>query len=612
MTPSHFPRLAIAAALLISAPILIAQRNKSDSAAAAPASQSVPAGQADKSQAPPLVRSTTNLVVVDVVVTHNGHAVKGLNREAFRLLEDGKEQSIKSFDEHGPDEVKAGASSALPPNTFSNVPEAAGSAINVLLLDSVNTPISDQAYARTKILEYLQTVPPGTRMGVFTLASRLRLVQSFTTDSSVLLAAVTKVMPTQSLALPGPRGESAADRFSALPTMQTTAAGMSGLDQVVRSLHEFEADEQADLIDRRVQITLDALKQLALYLGALPGRKNVIWFSASFPLTLSPGSGLELFKHLRAYGPQLQQVSELLTASRVAVYPIDARGLITAPVPVRQNRPAAVAIGGGRTGMIDPNAFPADPSDANDRNNAELATMLQLAEETGGVASYNNNGLKQALARAIDNGSNYYTLTYSPENKDFNGNFRKLQVKLSGHNYTLGYRRGYFADAPRTSGALLGVNSPALQPDAPSYSQILFRARLLSDSDALAQDLQLQGPAGDLASRLKPPIRRCWIEYTADMHQVSTEINAEGHYRSNLEFLVIAYDRNGKLVNASRRSIKLGIPPSKYDEVLQAGYSVRDAIDLPEGDVWLRLAVHDVLADRVGSVEVPLRIAGTQ
>ncbi|HLW52374.1 MAG TPA: VWA domain-containing protein [Candidatus Angelobacter sp.] len=578
-----------------------------------PSSASTPgASQAEKaSLAAPLVRSTTNLVVVDVIVSHNGRFVKGLPKEAFRVVEDSQEQEVKSFEEHGPDNAGSGAKSELPPNTYSNVPESPANAINVLLLDSINTPISDQAYARRKILEYLQTVPAGTRIGVFTLASRLRLVQGFTTDSTVLLAAVTKVMPTQSLALPGPQGESAADRFSALPNMQNNLAGLSGMDQVIQSLHEFEADEQANLIDRRVQITLDALKQLALYLGALPGRKNVIWFSASFPLSLSPGMAFDPFKSLHAYGPQLQQVSDLLTASRVAVYPIDARGLITAPMPVRQNRPAAVPVGAGRTGMIDPNAFPSDPSQSGDRNNAELATMLQLAEETGGIASYNNNGLKQALARAIDNGSSYYTLTYSPEDRKFDGKFRKIHVKLSGHNYTLTYRRGYFADGPsaHSTNALLALSSPALQPDAPAYSQILFRARILADGEPGTEGLQSVGPAGDLAGKLKPPIRRCWIEYNVDLHQVSAEINAEGFYRSNIEFMVIAYNQNGKLVNASRRALKLGIPPSKYDEVLQSGYPVHDAIDLPEGQVWLRLAVHDIATDRIGSLEVPLRIS---
>lgn len=579
-------------------------------------SSSPPAGdsarQAEKSRTPvPLIRSTANLVIVDVVVTHDGHPVKALQQQAFHIFEDGREQTIKAFEEHGPGSDEAiEKSPALPPNTYTNVPEpSTGSAINVLLLDAVNTPVEDQAYARRKIIEYLKTIPPGTRLAVFTLASRLRLVQGFTSDSEVLLAALNKTVPRQSLALPGDRGESAADRFAALGVGKN-ALEQSAVDSMIESLHQFEADEEASLLDRRVQITIDALKQLATYLGALPGRKNVIWFSASFPLSLTPESPLDPFKSLRSYAGQLQQVSDLLTASRVAVYPVDARGLITtATAP--QSRSAAVPIGGGRTGMIDPNAFPADPSQSGDRANAELATMLQLAEQTGGTPFYNSNAIKQAISRAVENGSSYYTFTYSPEDKKFDGKFRKLQVKLAGHDYHLAYRRGYFADPPaaHSANALLNMASPGIRPDAPPSSQILFHARVLSAGDPAARDLEPQaGPAGDLAAKLKPPVKRYWIEYTADMRQVSAEVGSDGLYRSTIEFIAIAYDHDGKVVNAARRSYKLGMPPAKYDEILQTGYSVRNELDLPDGEVWLRLAVHDVSADRVGSIEVPIKI----
>jgi VWFA-related protein len=470
----------------------------------------------------------------------------------------------------------------------------------------VNTPFEDQAYARQKIVEYLKTNPPSTRIAVFTLASRLRLVQGFTTDSAILLEALKRVTPVQSPSLPGNTGQNGFNLG-----LNGSPIGSGALDTVIETLHQFEADEQVALLERRIQITVDALKQLALYLGALPGRKNVIWVSAAFPLSLVPESPLDPFRSLRSYARELQQVSDLLTASRVAVYPIDARGLILPPPPPRQNRPTAVAIGGGRTGVIDPNAFPSAPAEANDRSQAELATMLQLAEQTGGSAFYNSNAIKQNVAKAVEHGSSYYTLAYSPDDTKFDGSFRKLQVKLGGHNYQLAYRRGYFAEPAAAHGAnaLLGLDFPSLRPDAPPSSQIFFQARIVGAGDPIAQDLQPQpGPAGDLAAKLKPPVKRYWIEYTADMRQVSAEVDSSGVYRSIIEFIVIAYDRDGKVVNAARRSFRLGMPPGKYDELLRTGYSVSNEIDLPEGDAWLRLAVHDVAADRVGSIEVPLKI----
>jgi len=572
-----------------------------------------PASQ-DKESKTAIIRGTASLVILDVVVTHNDHPVTGLQQQAFHVFEDGREQTIKTFEEHSPgrEEPDLAKPPTLPPNTYTNVPEpSTGNAINVLLLDALNTPPGDQAYARHKIIEYLKTIPPGTRLAIFTLASRLRLVQGFTTDSVVLLAALNKSVPMPSAVLPDTTtGESAAGRFIALGANRNMGVTQDIMDSMLESLNQFQNDEEANLLDRRVQITLDALKQLAVYLGALPGRKNVIWFSAAFPLSVTPKSPLDTFSSLRGYGGQVQQISDLLTASRVAVYPIDARGLITtAPAPT-QNRPAAVAIGGGRTGMIDINAFPSAPSQAVDRQNAEFATMLQLAEQTGGTAFYNSNAIKQAIGKAVQNGSSYYTLTYSPENKNFDGSFRKVQVKLAGHDYHLAYRRGYFADVPKahSANALLGLDFPALRPDAPPSSQIFFRARVLPAGDPTAQDLAPQpGPAGDLASKLKPPVKRYWIEYTADMHQVSADIDPNGVHRSNIEFIVIAYDRDGKVINAGRRSFKMGIPSASFDDVLRTGFSVRNELDLPDGEFWLRLAVHDVSADLIGSIEVPLK-----
>lgn len=586
-----------------------------------PVSASNSGNKAESSKtANPVIRSSTNLVTVDVVVSHDGQPVKGLQQQSFRILEDGREQTVKVFEEHGPGVADANAQkrSALPPNTYTNAPDPSNdSAMNVLLLDIVNTPTEDQAYGRRKIIEYLKTIPSGTHLAVFTLASRLRLVQDFTADSSILLAAVEKIVPTQSVALVGNRGETAADRFSAQASATVQGANSSTLDKVVESLHQFDVDEESNLLDRRAQITLDALKQIGAYLSAFPGRKNLIWFSASFPLSVTPKSPLDSFTSLRGYGPQLQEISDLLTASRVAVYPVDARGLITSvPSPDSRNRPQAVRVlrSDGIHAPVVSHPNPIELSDPVSQNNAEFATMLQLAEQTGGTPFYNSNAIKRAIAEAIENGSSYYTLAYSPEDKNFDGKFRKIQVKLAGREYHLAYRHGYFADAPSAhSSALLSPTAAALGPNAPQASQILFRARVLPAGDSTAQKLDPQpGPAGTLAEQLKPPVQRYWIEFTADMRQVSAEQDSSGVYHSMIEFIAIAYDHDGKVVNVNRRGFKLGMPPAKYNELLQMGYSARTELDLPPGEVLLRLAVHDIAADRVGSIAVPVRTVVTK
>ena len=153
----------------------------------------------------PTLKARVRLVVVDVVVINNkGEPVPGLKKEDFEVLEDGKPQTVSVFEEHKgalPKQIKL---PPMPPNVYTNFPVTlAADSINVILLDALNTPTSDQSYVHSQMLKYLQTIPPGTRVAIFTLASRLRMLQGMTTDSTQLLAAIysEKANPRQPFVL---------------------------------------------------------------------------------------------------------------------------------------------------------------------------------------------------------------------------------------------------------------------------------------------------------------------------------------------------------------------------------------------------------------------------
>ena len=124
--------------------------------------------------------------MVDVVATNNkGEPVAGLKKEDFEVVEDNKPQTVSVFEEHKgvpPKQIKL---PSMPPNVYTNFPVTlAADSINVILLDALNTPASDQSYVHSQMLKYLQTIPPGTRVAIFTLASRLRMLQGITTIAS--------------------------------------------------------------------------------------------------------------------------------------------------------------------------------------------------------------------------------------------------------------------------------------------------------------------------------------------------------------------------------------------------------------------------------------------
>ena len=116
------------------------------------------------------------------------------------------------------------------------------------------------------------------------------------------------------------------------------------------------------------------------------------------------------------------------------------------------------------------------------------ATEDDIAIATGGHAFYSTNDLKDALTQATETGGNYYTLTYSPTNQNYDGQMRKLHVELSKRGYHLAYRReydGYNPDAPPPQGKHPASDPPPLPKDslptcstAPLAHQLLFKAHL--------------------------------------------------------------------------------------------------------------------------------------
>ena len=140
----------------------------------------------------PTFQSKVDVVLVDVVVTDSkDEPVTGLDKKDFEISEDGKPQTISVFDEHKAVRIKAPKLPSMPPDVYTNFPPIKTTdSVNVLLLDGLNTQVADQSYVRAQLTRYLTTVQPGTHLAVFVLTSRLRMIQSLTTDSGLLLAAL--------------------------------------------------------------------------------------------------------------------------------------------------------------------------------------------------------------------------------------------------------------------------------------------------------------------------------------------------------------------------------------------------------------------------------------
>lgn len=573
------------------------------------------ASQAGESQAAqtPTIQSTTSLVLVDVVVRENNQLVHGLDKSKFHVFENGQEQPILTFDEHrAPAAGVAIHHSDLPPHTYTNIPDYPQSgAVNVLLLDGLNTPVGAQMDVRRQMVEYLNKIKPGTVMAVFTLTSRLRMVAGFTTD----MAALREVI----------KGAKGSPHVSALldestnPQAVTAAqnSGVSGIDrmrpesqltaaQASEAIAEFEDRLEASQTDDRVKMTLDAMDQLARSLSVIPGRKNVVWFSAGFPLVVfaeqsgSTSIDRSAVALMGSHVDEVRETTKLLADARVAIYPVDARGLMP-------------------SSMFDASKSIGDPSAAGvqrqmqreqDRLYAEHASMGEIAADTGGKAFLNTNDFETAIDEVLNDGWSYYTIGYAPAAKNFDGQFHTFQVRLDDKNYKLAYRDGYFADAPGVP-----AQHHAAQPSlvtaamhgAPGSSQLAFDARILPATDARFAAAKLdQGPGGEMSASLKGTAHRYVVDMLIDPHTLRFESDPDGTRRGNLEIALVAYDQQGNRVNYLEHPYQMTIGSERFAGVMSKGVVLRMVIDLPEGQSWLRVAMHDVLADRTGALEAPV------
>ena len=563
------------------------------------------------SQSLPTIKTKVQRVLVDVVVTNDkGDAVTGLRKEDFQIEEDGKPQTIMTFEEHhgaAPTEVTL---PPMPEHVYTNFPVLeAADAVNVLLLDALNTPSRDQVYVHAQMLKYLQTIPPGTRVAIFTLASRLRMLQGVTTDSKQVLAALkTKNAGTQSSPLLASDAENDANQHFVdfLEENSQGAPPKTLADAAVNPIYaakQFLADTSLVQTELRIGITLDAMQQLARYLANVPGRKNLVWFSGSFPVNVFPDPDIpDPFTIASSFQEDERQTADLMAASRMAVYPIAAEGLM--PDAVFQANASEIA-------EKRPSLMSRDQVKQLGRDNLTRdlnhRAMEELAKDTGGHAFYNTNGLSDALARVVSNGTRYYSITYDPTDAKMDGKFRNIRVKLAKGKYSLAYRRGYYADDLETAlGAGKTQNSDPLLAlmarNLPEYTGILYKVLVQPSNPQPTPASPRAGTNPDL----KGPITRYGVDFAIATRDLHFQPSADGSRHGQFEVALIAYDREGKPLNFVVSNGDYKVRPDVYANLQKVGLQIHKEIDVPKAYVYLRTGVYDVSSGTAGTLGVPL------
>ena len=344
-------------------------------------------------------RTETRLVLRTVKVRDaRGRAVEGLEAKDFAVTENGEPQQVAVCEFERTDDGDAVADGASAIAAGAEKPGAARARRMLVLyfdLGGIGRENLGQALAAAgRFVEKRMSGVDAVAV-MANLRGSLRVIQEFTSDRELLLAALAK--------LARPDGELADDESA------FTFGANDGEFNVFAT-------------DRR----LAALERAARLLERTRERKALVYFAG--------GSGF-------GQGRNLAEMRALVNAARranVEIYPVDTRGLtIEAPMgdaSVASSGGAEMYNGEGTAGITD---ILEESQDA----------LYALAADTGGKAWLNNNDLEAGIEQAQRLYLSYYLIGFYTTHTAPDGKFRRISIQLRDRaQVKLEYADGYYGD----------------------------------------------------------------------------------------------------------------------------------------------------------------------
>ncbi len=435
-----------------------------------------------------VVRVRSNEVQLDIVVKDKkGRPIRDLAATDFEVVEDGVVQKVQSFRfvarEAAPvkSETKSDNSKPTEPGATTPPPTRRSTpAITALVFDRLSTEA--RALARKAGLAYAQEgMAGGGFTGVFGIDQTLRTVQPFTDNSQLIKDAVERITGTvvstyasgatkirenvdRSIVLDQQVAASAASAGAAGAAQNSSGASAAAADIGQAAAEQKLLQMQTQMLDHYERLerdqegfaTINSLLAVILPLQNLPGRKTIIFFSEGLKL---PPAAMQKFP----------SVINAANRANVSIYSIDAAGLRIQSGTAEAARELKSLAGAGLARQGRGNDAGGDgPYMRSLERNEDLlrfdprSGLGSLSDQTGGFLIHDTNDLVAGLRRIDDDMSGYYLLSYIPQNKDYDGRFRRISVKVSRSNVDVQSRQGYYAVESVGQQPMLDYEVPAI------------------------------------------------------------------------------------------------------------------------------------------------------
>ncbi len=516
----------------------------------------------------PVLRSTARLVQLSVLVhDKKGLPVRDLARDDFAIFDNGKPQQLAVFSPVSESSVMSAVPASPGPLALSNRnlrPVDGPSAATIILLDSLNMHTTEEMhYVQRELPKFLKKLNPGDPIALYSLRGpSVRVIHDFTDDTESLIRSVQHTTKNPV--------------FTTAPSSDIGGGYFQSLDEWLKSSR---LQDQKVIGRWRTEWTLSALESIAQHTAGIPGRKNLVWISSAFqlivgldPESMAAESGPRpLDTELESYRARLKHLAELYNNADIAVYPVDPRGLM-----IDERYRAS-------TQIIRTDFSQARMKTAGEITEPEIATMLQLASDTGGRAFYNANDLEGSLRRALDDAHGAYVIGFYPPELAWDGRYHKLDVKVNRTDIEVRSRRGYYAIERRVE-------------SEPERNEAL----------KLAAASPLEGASiGMTVNVTSNPLEfgTQHIEVEVDPHNVRFE-NQNGKWHTSVDMVFVQQAPDGSTI--AGESLQYAFNFKTYELAQAQGLLIRRDVVIKQGGARLRVIARDSTTGAVGSVAMPI------
>jgi VWFA-related protein len=554
----------------------------------------------------------TSAVTLDVVVRdRKGNAVRDLKASDFEVYEDGVRQQVDSFQVFGRalEDAPAAASTRPRPAPASPAEPAPAAVADgaetrpqviAFVFDRLSPDARDTA--QKAAMTYVEGGHvEGDLVGVFAIDLALRTIQPFTSDTDLIRAGLQRAASQANTAYSGDRAQTRqlVDQVTAGEAVSNAAIGANpgqgasgsgigsaaaagALSQTVSRiqagmLRQFESLER----DQQGYASSNGLLAVVSGLRSLPGRKTVVFFS----------EGLAIPTNVEA---QFRAVIDTANRSNVSVYAMDAAGLRVNSV-TKETRDEMLQAAERRarnlaTGRDDaPDGAMSRQLERNEdllRLNPE-AGLGQLANQTGGFLIRDTNDAGSAFRRIEEDMRFHYLLGYSPTNDTYDGQFRKITVKVNRPGVHVQSRQGYFAVRVPDAAPLRAYEAPALVhlDRKPAPADVPLQAAALSfpmsSRPGLAPILvRVPGPA---------------VSYVLDKQDKAKKI-----HRGDLTIVARVKDASGKEVDRLSQQFALSAAAESLEGLRRGDILFYREAELPSGRYTVEAVAYDAMANKAG------------